>query len=324
MPYVLLGISCLLAFVLFIRVILEPPDPGSTRDVVNPQSAEGKIPPRHPPNVAPYIPGPQEEIVNGKKLAADIAQAALTYSRGTTRQQHLDSLSGFGGTASPEAIATVHDPSTRAWAKVIYPQLSGYTGDTMGAMVVVRQTREDPQGRRRTQKRVADVRLALKDNSWHLAELASLGGRPPRRLTDLSPVARKLIRNQNVKLPDTALWDIYRGRIDDGLLSALNEAARRTEISVAVLSTGHPANVWGTSTLSAHGPGYAADIYAVDGKLVINQREVESAAYKLTRAFLNDGAAQVGSPWILETGSSRSFTDKVHQDHIHLQQRPHR
>ncbi len=34
------------------------------------------------------------------------------------------------------------------------------------------------------------------------------------------------------------------------------------------------------------------------------------------------GAAQVGSPWILGAGGSQSFTDEVHEDHIHLQQTP--
>ena len=86
-----------------------------------------------------------------------------------------------------------------------------------------------------------------------------------------------------------------------------------------VIQSGHPVNVWATTRRSAHADGRAADIYAVDDELVSAQREVGSPAYELTGRLIAAGAAQVGSPWDFAVGVG-SFTDPVHQDHIHLQQ----
>jgi hypothetical protein len=44
--------------------------------------------------------------------------------------------------------------------------------------------------------------------------------------------------------PDSARWDIFRGEVDDRLLTALAGAADRYALSIAVLSSGHPPNVW--------------------------------------------------------------------------------
>ena len=129
-----------------------------------------------------------------------------------------------------------------------------------------------------------------------------------------------MLDHPNIRLPDTARWDIYRGGIDAGLLRALADAADRWRLAVMVLSTGHPPNVWAAGHPSAHSSGYAADIYAVDRMLVLRQRANGSSAQRLAAAFLAAGATQVGSPWTLPPGGRRSFTDRVHQDHIHVQQ----
>lgn len=280
---------------------------------------EPEPPPTQPPVVAPYEPSAAETVPNGKRFAAAVAQAALTYPRGSTPRQQAKSLQRFGASVPSSVIKPAFDPAARSWARVVYPQFSGYTGDTMGAMVVTEQTVEGEDRSRRKETRVVDVRLRLEGEEWVLEELASVGGSPPSE-PKLSKLARRVLDHPRIELPDSARWDIERGDVDDALLAALAEAADRDRLAVAVLITGHPYNVWATERPSAHSAGLAADIFAVDGRQVIRQRQEGTLAYDLAASFLAGGAVQVGSPWVLPPGGARSFSDDVHQDHLHLQQ----
>jgi hypothetical protein len=143
-----------------------------------------------------------------------------------------------------------------------------------------------------------------------------------RRPAGLSAAARRVLDNPRIVLPDSARWDLYQDTIDPTLLTALANAANDHKLSIAVLRSGHPPNVWGTTRPSAHSAGFAADIYAVDGRPVISQRQLETAAYDLASQLFARGPSQLGSPWVFGSGGSLSFTDAVHQDHIHLQQAP--
>jgi len=89
---------------------------------------------------------------------------------------------------------------------------------------------------------------------------------------------------------------------------------------VATLRSGHPINVFATSRRSAHTDGYAADIWKVDGASVTRQQRPGSPAYALALKLYDAGAYQLGSPWVF-TGTGSSFTDAVHDDHLHLQKR---
>ena len=276
--------------------------------------------PDQPPGVPPYVPGPAEEIPNGKRVAAAVAQAALTYPRGSSPKRLARSLRRFGAKVSPKVLRPAFDAQARAWARIVYPQLSGYKGTTMGAMVVAEQVVEGEDRGRRTETRVVDVRLLLDGEDWRLDQLASVGGSPPARRASLSEAARRVLANPRIVLPDSARWDIERGKVDEALLEALQAATERHKLEVAVLISGHPPDVWAAERPSAHSAGLAADIYAVDGRDVIRQRRAGSPAFELTESFLAGGAAQVGSPWSLDPSGVRSFTDDVHQDHLHLQQ----
>jgi hypothetical protein len=203
--------------------------------------------------------------------------------------------------------------------RVVYPQLSGVAPTSLGAMVVVRQRLQRPDGSGDTITRVIDVRLRRAGGPWWFDRIGYVGGRPLPRPQTLSMPANRLLDNRNIALSDSARWDIYRGDVDDALLRALDAVADRRRISVSVLRSGHPRHVWATARPSAHSRGYAADIYAVDGQLVTRQREAGSPAYALAASLVDDGAAQVGSPWIIGPGGRRSFSDEVHQDHVHVQ-----
>ena len=271
-----------------------------------------------------YQPSADEEFPNGKRLAARIAQRALTYRRGTTPRQVAAALAPSRVDAGrlARAVAPAVHPDKWSAAEVIYPQLSGVTDTSLGAMVVVRQLTQAGNGDRRAVTRVVDVRLRRSGGPWALDAITSVGGRPVDRRDRLPTSARRVLASPNITLPDSARWDILSGRVDVELLRALARAARTQRLSVAVVRAGHPRNVWATDRPSAHSAGAAVDVFEVDGRPVISQREPGSPAYALAERFYAGGAYQLGSPWVFGTGGARSFTDAVHQDHIHLQQSP--
>lgn len=275
-----------------------------------------------PPPVAPYEPGLAEEFPNAKRLAGRVAERALTYARGTSARRVAAALpaSAVGEARLARVLSTAVDPDASSVARVAYPQLSGVTATTVGVMVVVRQTTERSDGRRSIVTRVVDVRLRRSDGPWSLDSIGSVGGRPAARSDGLSQAARRVLDSPAIELSGSARWDIHRGAVDEGLLNALAEAARSRRLSISVFRAGHPPNVWATDRPSAHSAGLAADIYAVDGRPVIAQRAVGSAAYELAAELYSRGAYQLGSPWVFGAGGARSFSDAVHQDHVHIQQ----
>jgi len=289
------------------------------------QQINGPIPsPDGRPDIELYEPLTEEDYTNAKRVAARAAQRAVTYRRGATAGEVADSIgpSAAGQDALANAIAPVIESGMRSAGEVVYPQMSGVTPTSFGAMVVVRQTLQDAEGEKRSVTRVLDVRLRRSGGPWSLERIASVGGAREQRPDSLSEAAEAILDNDNIVLPDSARWDIFRGEVDEMLLRALDEAAAERELSVAVLSSGHPPNVWQTDKVSAHTDGFAADIWAVDGRAVIRQRERGSPAFELASTLVAGGAQQLGSPWVLGPGAPRSFTDAVHQDHLHVQQAP--
>lgn len=274
-----------------------------------------------PPEVTPYTPLPGEEFPAAKQLAGRAVQQAMTYARGDSASEVAARVvaEGRGGVDVASGIAPLVESGRRSWGRIDYGQLSGETPTNAGVMVVARQISEDAEGRRREVRRVVDVRLRLVRGAWALERIVSLGGSPVARPKDLAAAARRVLGHRNIDLPDSAKWDIYRGGIDPALLQAIAQAADTYPMRVTVLDAGHPPNVWATSRASAHGSGKAIDIWSVSGRRVIDQRQVGSPAFQLAQRFVNTGAAQVGSPWVFGGGGRRSFTDKVHADHLHVQ-----
>ena len=279
---------------------------------------------RTPPPVPAYRPLGPEGYPNGKRLAARVAQALTTYESGADAASVAREVgrSAAGPRGLARAIAPLVQSGVRSSGRVLYPQLSGVTPTTLGLMVLVRQTRDDAAGNGDSVDRVIDIRLRRAGGPWRLDRVGSVGGTPPRRPSQLSKAAQEVLTHPRIRLSDSARWDIQGGGVDEQLLDALSAAAERRRYSVGVLRSGHPRNVWATTRPSAHSAGYAADIYAVGGRPVVEQQREGSPAFEMAADLVAGGASQVGSPWILGAGAPQSFSDGVHQDHIHLQQTP--
>ena len=65
--------------------------------------------------------------------------------------------------------------------------------------------------------------------------------------------------------------------------------------------------------------GRAVDIHALDSSLVIDSRDVTSETYEVVEWLASrPDIREIGSPWLFEDVIVRTFTNQVHQDHVHI------
>lgn len=272
------------------------------------------------PAPAPYVPLPGEPEPEAKRLAAGVLQAIGTYPFGAGDVPGATERAGEG--IDPTLIAAAANllvPDAAASVEIVYPQLGGLTADKASVMVVFRQTLRRTADDDDSVVRTADVRLGRVGETWTVTSIESMGGEPPLAPT-LSPVGEAVLDNQRIELPDSARWDIEAGRIDDRVLQLLGALSTSRSLSVTVLASGHPYNVFESASVSNHSVGRGVDIWAVDGVPVIEQRDPSGALHQLVEDLLARGAVtELGSPWDLDgVGAGVSFTNTVHQDHLHL------
>lgn len=265
-----------------------------------------------------YVPLEGEPAADAKQLAADTVQALTTYRLGVAATDVGDRLVSLG--VNPEvatgAVGLLSDDSAST-GEIVYPQLGGLTDTQSSVMVVVRQ-RLLRDGQVRSITRTIDVRLAAVGATWTVTGIASIGGGPPVTPSSVTPVAAEVLASSSIELPDSARWDIQAGLVDDRLLAVLARIATDHTLSVTVLASGHPVNVFDSASVSNHTRGRGVDIWAVDGEPVVAQRDPAGALYRVTAGMLGLGVTELGSPWDLDGPGGAAFTNTVHQDHLHL------
>jgi hypothetical protein len=278
-----------------------------------------ELPPAPDP-APPYEPVAAETHPNAKALGAAVAQALTTYEPGETLEEVVGRASD--GRAEGDDLQVARPLHHPGWSRgeVLYPQFGGLTEDRCSIMAVVRQEVGRPDGTTRQEIRTVDVRLRLRDGAWVFDALASAGGGPVERPDDLPEEAVAVLDDERIELPDSARWDIHRGATSPELLALMHRLADETGgYGVCVLESGHPINVFGTDRLSDHTRGRAVDIHRIADRLVIDDREEGSATDRAVAWLYEDDVAPiVGSPWALDGFGGRSFTDAVHQDHLHV------
>lgn len=288
--------------------------------------------PAGPPEVgASWTADDAEVAVSAKQLAVDVVRHLTEFEPDGDLEARLASVP-FGTDRSAlddEALAVAGEvldrPGTWARSRVEYPQLGGFRDDATSVMVVVEQAWRapdaSPDAEPERQVRTVDVRLERDsaESGWRLVTIDSVGGAPVE-VEPPSDVAAEVLAHPDLLLPDSARWDILAGDTTEELLELLVRMADRVPVEVAVLDSGHPRTVFGTDRPTRHAAGLAVDVHTVDGTEVVAQRGSEdTAAYDLV-AWLFDQpeVAKIGSPWALDGFGGRSFTDFVHQDHLHV------
>lgn len=266
----------------------------------------------------PYVPVAGEPIPEVKRLAADVLQAIGTYRK--TEGTLEGANARLAGRASPEVVQKAQAlliPTAVSAVDMIYPQVSGLTQTDAGIMAVFRQ-RILEEGQERSVTRVADLRFKKGPQGWQISELNSLGGEPRPNPKPLSASAQAVLLNDRIRLPEPARWDIEAGIVDERVLQTLLTLAAEHSLDVTVLAGGHPRNVFASKLVSNHTVGRAVDIWAVDDLPVIAQRDPAGPLNQLVRTLLTRGVTELGSPWDVDGPKGSSFTDTVHQDHLHL------
>jgi hypothetical protein len=267
-----------------------------------------------------YVVRPTEAEPEAKQLAVDIALSLTTYEASDDHRQRLGALAPLAGV---DVLARASEPLIQAgsWSRgqVVYPQMAGLTDERASVMVVTRQTVGSGSGTEFSVVRTLDIRLVLGKSGWEFDSLSSAGGTFDS-IGDLA-LAHAVARDPRIEMPDSARLDILAGRVSPDLLRVMAEIADRTPYGVVVLATGHPHHVFETDRQSDHTVGRAVDIYRVGDRLVVDDRGPDSVTMGLVEwLYGHPDVHQVGSPWDLddEESARRSFTDAVHQDHIHL------
>jgi hypothetical protein len=217
-----------------------------------------------------------------------------------------------------EMVAEAIEPGAVNVGRVRYVQMGGNRPDRASLMVWVDQERLDRAGVRTDESRVVDVRVQLVDADWTVVRLASVGGPKVERPDDLPELAAAVTDHPQISMPDSARWDIYSGHTTEPMLGRMLEIADSTEYAVLVLNRGHPYRVFETQSVSRHSVGQAMDVYSVGGELVVDSRFEGSPTWTLAKDLFQNGIGSIGSPWALDGFGGRSFTDDVHQDHLHI------
>lgn len=91
--------------------------------------------------------------------------------------------------------------------------------------------------------------------------------------------------------------------------------ALRWVVAVSVIRSGHPIDVFGTSRPSDHPKGRAVDVWALDGRPLVEPANHPLAVSGM-RFAAAEGAYNVGGPVLLS--GPQYFSNPTHQDHIHL------
>ncbi len=192
---------------------------------------------------------------------------------------------------------------------VVYPQYGGLTADTASVMVVAQQHVRSEDGSASHRTVAVDVRLRMA-SPWRVTGVrparfevtvpfvsAQTGALPPPPPGTPSAAARAVLNNPGLDLPGTARADISSGAVSGKVLRMLDALGGEHQLSVSVLVTGHPINVFGTDRRSNHNIGRAADIWAIDGTPVIELWRTRPKLIKeVMRAAARLGSDEVGGP----------------------------
>lgn len=267
--------------------------------------------------IAPWQPTPREPAVEVKIAAARAVEALLSYAEGdgtaAAAAARATSL-GLAGRLGTD-VAPLLVPSARGWVDVVYPQLGGLTPTAASVMVVTRIVVAVGDEARAT-VRTLDVRLQRTPGGWRTDAIASVGG-APATTADAPTRAKALLDAERVDLPDSAIWDLEAGVVDQRLVDLLVALAADYDLGVAVFASGHPVNVFDRDVMSNHTLGRAVDIWEINGVPVAEQQQSAAVRAVATRAVAA-GLTEVGAPFDMDGVGGSMFTNTVHMDHLHL------
>ncbi len=285
---------------------------GCTSDAAAPAVSTGPSPSEAPglPPTASARPTPAVDALPASTVwhpaAADVTPAAKQRAVAT-----VEAMTRWTRTSAGPRLGS----GVEATSRVVDAQYGGILSSSASVLVVVDQWLRRADGPTVVTGTTVDVRLSRRGSGW--AVTAVLPAKPGGPSPALSPLARSVLADHRVLLPFAARADVASGSISTGVLTALLTLSRSHVLHVSVVKSGHPLLVLGTARPSDHPRGHAVDIWAADGRPFVDPAN-HGLAFAVMRAGVAAGAYQAGGPADLDGGGSSFFSDRTHQDHVHL------
>ncbi|MFE9403324.1 hypothetical protein ACFYNY_16280 [Streptomyces sp. NPDC006530] len=274
------------------------------------------------PRARPWQPGPGEIQPEVKVAAVRLVEALGTWSRGQgTDRAAADRAAALG---IPEALAaqlavragSLRPHADAAVVRVIDAQYGGILSDTASVLVVCDQPTLAGAAVRPGGTTV-DVRLSRTSDGW---EVTALHPAAPGPAEALGPMAREVLAQSRIELPPASVADIRSGAVHDSVLRAMLQLAGSHRMSISVVRSGHPLDVFGTDHPSDHPLGRAFDVWRIDGHAVVDPASSRTLISAFMRAAAAAGSYNVGGPIQLTGGATANqfFSDDTHHDHVHV------
>lgn len=280
------------------------------------------------PTVEPYRVVDHEVFVDVKQAGLGVVEALMTHDAEDTVESAVDralasAVSGIDRSGVIEAARPLHVTGSDSVVRVVYPQLGGlasHADPTTASVMVVAEQILLRDGVLTEVSRTVDVRVRRTEAGWRFEELGDTSGNPVEAPTQLSTEALRVLEHPRILMPDAVRWDIYDGIVDARVLTVMADLADDHGIGVTTCRRGHPINVFGSSSMSAHTVGRAVDIWSIGDRPVVQQRDDnDSVAHRVCEAIAERRTVdRLGAPWAFGGLGGWSWTDPVHLDHIHL------
>ncbi|MEV7186814.1 hypothetical protein [Kitasatospora sp. NPDC093102] len=270
------------------------------------------------PRPPSWQPGPGEIQPDVKRRAVELVAVLGAWPPGGQGVEAARARVAARGL--PPALADQAGPlapaATEASLEVIVAQYGGILDDSASVLVVCRQWTRGPDGSVAEGGTTVDVRLSRAEPRWTVTGLHP-GAAGPAAAPPPSAVAR-VLAEPRIELPPEAAADLRSGTVHDSVLEAMLRLAGPYTLSVSVVRTGHPLDVFGTTRPSDHPLGRAFDVWRIDGLAVVDP----GTPRQLVESFIRDAAAagsyNVGGPVALPGVGNQFFTDDTHHDHCHV------
>ncbi|MER6775850.1 MULTISPECIES: hypothetical protein [unclassified Streptomyces] len=279
-------------------------------------------PPGTLPAAVPWRPGPGEIEPAAKLAAVRLVEALGTWPAGRGGPRNAAARAASLGISARRAaaLAAGAGPLTpaadQAVVRVIDAQYGGLLPDTASVLVPSAQSARTGSAVHEGGTTI-DVRLARTTAGWAVTALHP--GRPGPAAA-LGASARAVLARRRIELPPAAAADVRSGAVHESVLRAMLRLADTYRMSVSVVRSGHPVNVFGTGRPSDHPAGRAFDVWAVDGRPVVDPATPRSLITAFMRAAAAAGSYNVGGPVRLSGGTrpNQFFSDATHHDHVHI------
>ncbi|ROR00030.1 hypothetical protein EDE04_6587 [Streptomyces sp. 2132.2] len=275
------------------------------------------------PAAVPWRPGPGEIEPAVKLAAVRLVEALGTWPAGRGGPRNATARAAALGISTPQAarFAAEAGPLTpvadQAVVRVIDAQYGGLLPDTASVLIPCAQSTRTGSTVREGGTTI-DVRLERTAAGWAVTALHP--GRPGRPAAAPGAPARAVLAQPRIELPPGSAADIRSGAVHESVLRAMLRLADTYRFSVSVVRSGHPVDVFGTSRPSDHPLGRAFDVWAVDGRPVVDPATPRSLVTAFMRAAAAAGSYNVGGPVRLSGGTrpNQFFSDATHHDHVHI------